>query len=74
VFEVPLSAEAVALLRNIAAKVGMTPEEFARRAILDTMEDTEDYLLAEERLSAGEETVSLEEVMERYPNLEAAHR
>jgi predicted DNA-binding protein len=66
-FEVPLSDEAVALLRELAQRAGVTPEEFARRAILDRMEDTEDYLLAEERLrtSTGE-TVPLEEVMKEF--------
>jgi predicted DNA-binding protein len=64
-FEVPLSDEAVVLLRELAEKIGKTPEEFARRAILDTMEDTEDYLVAEERLRTSEGTVSWEEVQAR---------
>jgi RHH-type rel operon transcriptional repressor/antitoxin RelB len=66
-FEVPLSSEAIALLRELAGKVGTTPEEFARRAILDRMEDTEDYFVAEERLRTSDGTsVSLEEVMAKY--------
>lgn len=65
-FEVPLSQKAVALLRELAEKVGATPEEFARRAILDRMEDTEDGLLAEERLRTSEGSLSLEEVMAKY--------
>ena len=64
-FAVPLSDEAVALLRELAQKLGVTPEEFARRAILDRMEDTEDGLLAQERLRTMGETVSWEEVKSR---------
>lgn len=64
-FEVPLSSEAVMLLRELAAKLGVSPEEFARRAILDRMEDTEDGLIAEERLRTSEGTVSWEEVEAR---------
>ena len=65
-FAVPLSDEAVALLRELAQRLGVTPEEFARRAILDRMEDTEDGLLAQERLRTMGETVSWEEVMATY--------
>lgn len=64
-FEVPLSAEAVALLKELAQRTGVTPEEFARRAILDRMEDTEDGLIAEEVLREGNETVTWDEVQER---------
>jgi predicted DNA-binding protein len=64
-FAVPLSAQAEALLRQLADKVGSTPEEFARRAILDRMEDTEDYLIAEERLRSSEGSASWEEVEAR---------
>jgi predicted DNA-binding protein len=70
-FEVPLSDEAVTLLRDLAEKTGKTPEEFARRAILDAMEDTEDYLLAEERLRTSEGTVSWEEVQARLFRVDA---
>lgn len=72
-FAVPLSAEAEALLRELALKLGVSPEEFARRAILDRMEDTEDRLLAEERLRTSDgETVSLDEVMAKYDGRSAA--
>jgi predicted DNA-binding protein len=64
---VPLSNEAVVLLAELARRTGVTPEEFARRAILDRMEDTEDALLAEERLRASDGTsVSLDDVTARY--------
>ena len=72
-FAVPLSAEAEALLRELAQKLDVTPEEFARRAILDRMEDTEDGLLAEERLRTSDGTsVSLEEIMAKYDGRSAA--
>jgi predicted DNA-binding protein len=64
-FEVPLSPEAIRVLREIAQKTGVTPEEFARRAILERMEDTEDALLADERLRTSEGSVSWEEVQTR---------
>lgn len=66
-FEVPLSDEAVALLRELAKKIGKTPEEFARRAILDAMEDLGDACLAEERNRTDSgERICLAEMMERY--------
>lgn len=66
-FEVALSAEAVALLKELAEKTGTTPEEFARRAILDRMEDTEDYFIAEQAPRESDGTsISLEEVMAKY--------
>ena len=72
-FAVPLSAEAEALLRELAQKLDVTPEEFACRAILDRMEDTEDGLLAEERLRTSDGTsVSLEEIMAKYDGRSAA--
>lgn len=72
-FEVPLSAEAVAVLRELAAKTGTSPDEFARRAILDRMEDTEDYLAAAERLRTSDgQTVSLDDVMAQFGGRSAA--
>lgn len=71
--EVPLSAEAVAVLIDLAKKTGVSPEEFARRAILDRMEDTEDCLLAEERLRTSDgQTVPLEDVLARHGGRSAA--
>lgn len=63
-FNVPLSPEAVAVLRELAAQTGVSPEEFARRAILDRMEDIEDYLIAAERLRTSDGvTVSLDDIL-----------
>lgn len=65
-FQVPLSAEEVAVLVGLAAKTGVSPEEFARHAILDRMEDTEDGLAATERLQTSDgQTVSLDAVVAR---------
>ena len=72
-FSVPLSPEAVSVLVELAAKTGVSPEEFARRAILDRMEDTEDYLAAAERLRTSDGlTVSLDEVMVSHGGRNAA--
>jgi len=72
-FNVPLSPEAVSVLVELAAKTGVSPEEFARRAILDRMEDTEDYLAAAERLRTSDGlTVSLDEVMVSHGGRSAA--
>ena len=65
-FEVPLSADVVAVLVELAAKSGVSPEEFARRAILDRIEDAEDYLVAAERLRTSDGvTVAFDKVMAR---------
>lgn len=72
-FSVLLSAEAVSLLVELAARTGVSAEEFARRAILDRMEDTEDYLAAAERLRTSDgHTVSLDDVMASYGGRSAA--
>lgn len=38
-----LGSEAETLLEEVAAKAGQTKEEYARRAVLDRLEDSEDY-------------------------------
>lgn len=57
-------------LGDIAEKAGCTPENFARKAVLEYMQDMEDALLAEERLKdlrAGKtQAIPLEEVMKNY--------
>ena len=72
-FSVPLSAEAERLMRDLAQRLDIAPEEFARRAILDRMEDVEDRLLAEERLRTSDGTsIALEDVMDKYGRPSAA--
>ena len=72
-FPVQLSDEAIELLIALAKQAGVSPEEFARRAILDRMEDVEDALAAEERLRTSDgHSVSLEEVMAKYAGKRSA--
>lgn len=57
-------------LDALAKKTGRTRSSLAREAILEHLDDLEDYFLAEKRLEdirAGRsKTVPLEEVMKRY--------
>ena len=55
-------------LEKLAKKTGRTKSYYVRQAILEYLEDLEDYYLAEERIkSFGEaKTIPLEEVMKRY--------
>ena len=65
-----LPAEVERRLSVLAQSTGRTKTFYAREAILEHLADLEDLYLAEERLTnilAGKtETVSLENVMERY--------
>jgi predicted DNA-binding protein len=63
--ELQLEPEAEALLERFAAQAGQTKAEFARRAVLDCLEDREDYEagLAALKESEGKPTYSLEEVV-----------
>lgn len=63
--ELQLHPEAEALLERFAAQAGQTKAEFARRAILDSIEDREDYELGVAALkdAADQPTYSLEEVV-----------
>ena len=71
--EVLLPAGATALLAELAARAGVTPEAFARAAILERMEDTEDYLVAEERLRTSDGTaISLSEAMSKHADKRSA--
>ena len=60
-----LDPEAEKLLRQFAAKAGQTKAEFARRAILDRLEDCEDYAagVAALRAANAENAIPLEEVL-----------
>jgi predicted DNA-binding protein len=63
--ELQMEPEAEALLEKFAAKAGQTKTEFVRRAVLDCLEDREDYEagLAALQESEGQPTLSLEEVV-----------
>ena len=65
-----LPAEIEERLTALAKATGRTKTFYARKAILEYLEDMEDLYLAEQRLidlrAGRSETVPLEEVMERY--------
>jgi RHH-type rel operon transcriptional repressor/antitoxin RelB len=52
-------------LASIAQREGLTPDDCAAQAILDFIEDEEDYQIAVERLKRNEPTIPLEEVKRR---------
>ena len=60
-----LDPEAEKLLKQFAAKTGQTKAEFARRAILDRLEDCEDYEAGVAALRTGkrEDAIPFEEVL-----------
>lgn len=57
-------------LEELARKTGRSKSFYAREAILEHLEDLEDLYLAqqaaEEQFSSGGQTVSMDEVMDRY--------
>ena len=55
-------------LEELAKKTGRTKSYYVRQAILEYLEDMEDYYLAEKRLKSFSEanTIPLEEIMKRY--------
>jgi RHH-type rel operon transcriptional repressor/antitoxin RelB len=55
-------------LEELARKTGRTKSYYVRQAILEYLEEMEDYYLAEERLKSFNEanTIPLEEIMKRY--------
>lgn len=63
--ELELEPEAETLLEQQAAKAGQSKAEFARRAILDRLEDREDYEIAVVALreSEGQPPIPFEEVV-----------
>lgn len=63
-----LSPEIEKRLEALARKTGRSKSYYAKRAIIEFLEDHEDYLLALgmlERLEHGESTISLEELEKR---------
>jgi len=63
-----LPAEIEKRLEKLAKKTGRTKSYYVRQAILEYLEDLEDYYLAEDRLRSFSEakTIPLEEIMKRY--------
>ncbi|HET6601571.1 MAG TPA: DUF6290 family protein [Gaiella sp.] len=65
-----LPPDVEARLEALAKRTGRSKSFYAREAILEHLEDLEDLYLAEEALAehyaSGGNTVSMEEVLERY--------
>jgi RHH-type rel operon transcriptional repressor/antitoxin RelB len=55
-------------LEKLAKKTGRTKSYYVRQAILEYLEDMEDYYLAEERMKSFSDarTISLRDLMKRY--------
>jgi RHH-type rel operon transcriptional repressor/antitoxin RelB len=53
-------------LEAMAKKTGRTKSFYARQAILEKIEDMEDYYLAEERLKSPGKRVSMSEVLDEF--------
>jgi RHH-type rel operon transcriptional repressor/antitoxin RelB len=53
-------------LEAMAKKTGRTKSFYARQAILEKIEDMEDYYLAEERLKTPGKRVSMSEVLDEF--------
>ncbi len=66
---IALRKDIIAEIDRLAAKMGMTRDELAEKALLTAMEDIDDGLMADEAMkeweASGKETVSLEEVEKR---------
>jgi RHH-type rel operon transcriptional repressor/antitoxin RelB len=63
---VNLTSEIEELLDAVAKQTGQTSSEFVRAAILEKLEDTEDYLVAVERVRTMGKTVPLEDVLAEF--------
>ena len=63
-----LPAEVEKRLEKLAKKTGRTKSFYVRQAIMEYLEDLEDFYLAEERIkSFGEaKSIPIEEIMKRY--------
>ena len=64
---IQLEAEVEAILARVAAEAGQSPSDFVRDALLQQLEDAEDYRVAaaalEEFLASGEAAIPLEVIM-----------
>lgn len=65
---VRLSDDIEERLEKLAKKTGRTKSYYVRQAIIEYLEDLEDYYLAEERLKSFDEskTIPLEEITKQY--------
>lgn len=60
-----LSPEVEARLEALAKSTGRTKSFYAREAIMEHLEDLEDYYLAAERANSGTRSIPLDEVEQR---------
>jgi RHH-type rel operon transcriptional repressor/antitoxin RelB len=60
-----LNPEVEARLEALAKSTGRTKSFYAREAIMEHLEDLEDYYLAAERSKADSQNISLDEVEQR---------
>jgi len=61
-----LDKETEKRLDNLCEKTGHTKTYFAKKALVEFLENQEDYLLAIEALKVKDKTLPLKEVMKRY--------
>lgn len=59
-------------LDDLARKTGRTKSFYAREAILEHLDDLEDLYLAEQRMKEDGPTISLEEVIAKYADIDKA--
>jgi RHH-type rel operon transcriptional repressor/antitoxin RelB len=59
-------------LDDLARKTGRTKSFYAREALMEYIDDLEDLYLAEQRVKEDGPTVSLEEVMAKYAEIDQA--
>lgn len=60
-----LNSEVEARLEALAKSTGRTKSFYAREAIMEHLEDLEDYYLAVERSKSDSQSISLDEVEQR---------
>ena len=68
--DVDLSPEEERLLEAMAKKAGQTKAEFAIAAILEKLENMEEYAIAEERVRTAGKTLSWNEVKAELDKLD----
>ncbi|PYE86564.1 type II toxin-antitoxin system RelB family antitoxin [Phyllobacterium leguminum] len=57
-------------LEKLARNEGKTKNEFALEVLMNHMEDLEDLAIAEQRIAEGGPTISLDEVMKKYAEID----
>lgn len=69
-FSIRIPDEIAARLETLSLKTGRTKSFYIKEAVLNQLEDIEDYYIAEQRLAefraSGEKAIPLAEVMAKY--------